>query len=374
MVSEGAGFASKFPALLGLSLALASWGTGSVRAEQVIVIDIPGVGTDGKGRAEQWGPVFTGGSDFAQHRVVHKGAFGKTKQGAEPGSTATLEHRWNASKDTARLQSVLSDVGAGRNVVVKLDKNMSILSHLFGKPGEAAWVKSTGDFLAAEIKRINPNTKVILNTHSSGTLDAARLNLSLFSEVYLSSNRGSAKSLNSLVARYPGTSFTVIAGDRDFAHDLGKGYFSVTASNLKILNIKNGGLMPWTVHGAVTNPSARVIADLKTVNGIQRVQGPLGQIITAKNPTGFIVPMAISPIGTTVMPQTRLGIFPGGYTKPGDGPFRLPGGWNRPGGPFGGLDGLGGIGRGGFGGIGGGIGGLGGGTRNSGGGFGPSRR
>ncbi len=253
---------------------------------------------------------------------------------------------------------MLDDVRAGKSAYIKIDKNMGLGGHLFGKRSEKEWVRSVGNFVASEVKRINPNAKLILNTHSSGTIDASSLDLSKFSEVKLSSNRGSARQLKKLVDRFPDTSFTLISGNRDFSHGFGKGLMSVTAKNLTTVNIRNGGLAPSAVHRNVTNPSFRAVADVKTATGTSRMTGTLAELMSGK---GSVVTQRSIP---------RRNAFTGPIPDcwpPNDNRWKIPGQPDWRGGPggFGGLGGFGGSSCTGSGGSG---------TRNFGGGSGFSRR
>lgn len=162
-----------------------------VLSQQIIVIDIPGIETQGEQRPTQWGPVLIGSTDFARHNIRHKGAFGVNLQPSEPGVTTTLPHDWNAQRDMVFLAPVLADIRAGQNMYVKVDQNIKVTTYLTtGKLEEGRWVQTVVDDLTTQVKQMNPDAKVILNAHSKGTLDAHALNLGQVDWTILASDRG----------------------------------------------------------------------------------------------------------------------------------------------------------------------------------------
>jgi tetratricopeptide (TPR) repeat protein len=269
-----------------------------VLRQQIIVIDIPGIESQGENRPAQWGPVLMGSQDFARHNIRHAGALGFNLQQPEPGRTATLSREWNLRRDAPLLDPLLVDVRAGRNAYVKIDQNIKAPTYLVGgKPREGEWVRSVADWMSDRIRQINPNALIIVNAHSKGTLDAHGLNLSRVDRVILASDRGSASDAQRLVTRYPATQFTLIAGDRDFAHGV-QGFMRVNAPNVAVINLKSGGLLPTTVHGQVTDPTYRGVYEIKTSTGITRFEGTLGRIVQQ-------TALPLSPVITAALDRTR---------------------------------------------------------------------
>ena len=248
--------------------------------QQVIVIDIPGIETQGEHRPTQWGPVLIGSPTFSRHNIRHEGALRDNLQAPEPGVTTCLPREWEESRARDLLSLVLADIKAGKSAYIKIDQNIKLAGYLDTQRPleEGKWVWSVGNWLSDQIRQINPGVKLVLNGHSKGTLDAHRMDLSRFNQVILSSDRGSVPDVQRLVNRFPDTRFTLVTADRDIPHGV-EGFLKLEGKNLTVINLKSGGLLPTTVHSQVADPMLYGTFEVKTTPGTQVRDGRLGELV-----------------------------------------------------------------------------------------------
>ena len=258
---------------------------------QTVVIDIPGIESQGETRPGGWGKVLIGSDAFAQHNVQHEGVLGGNFQKAELGTTTILPHDWNASQAGKVLSPVLGDLSAGKNVYVKIDQNMKLETYLTtGKLDEGKWVVSVGNALIDRIHEINPDAHIIINAHSKGTIDALNLNLKHVSSVIIASPRESLAEVTKVVTANPDTKFTVIVGDRDLPHGLEPGFMKLDKPNAQVINLKSGSWIPTEVHGQVTDPSFKGTFEVQAAGRLQTVIGTLGQVYKDSWASSFVAP------------------------------------------------------------------------------------
>jgi YD repeat-containing protein len=279
--------------------------TGSIFAgpagatQQVVVIDIPGIESQGQERPQAWGSILTHSESVARHNLQHQGALGVNLQEPEPGQTTVLSRTFDPQKDGSLLNPVLSDVKAGKSTYIKIDQNIKLGSYLTsGKPEEGAWVRSVANSLIDKVRSESPNALIVVNTHSKGTIDALGLNLDRVDHVILASPRQSVAEVQQVVDAHPNTKFTIITADRDLPHGLEPGFMKLNRPNADVINFKSGSFYPPTVHGQVTNPESKGLFEIRAGNDVRTVRGILGDLVRDSAP-----PTTIRRMGTNIGPD-----------------------------------------------------------------------
>jgi len=274
-------------------------GTTLQTRSQRLVVDIPGVRTQGAGRPESWGPHLMSGESYARFNIRHEGNL-PALQKPEPGLTITLPAKATPEEISSRLQPVFNALKNNKHVYAKIDMNLLYSSYTtHGKPQEFQWARSVGDTINDYARSVNPKVKSYLNTHSAGTVAAEKMNLSQYHGVIVESYRGDANDLAKLARQHPNTRFVWPTGDRDLPHGLVGGAMGIDEPNVTSINLKTGSPSPFRVHSQVADANTAGTFQIKDASGTRHVSGTLGSLVSdslgLKSDIGTIAEMINKP-------------------------------------------------------------------------------
>jgi tetratricopeptide (TPR) repeat protein len=283
----------------------------TLETRQTLVIDFPGIWSQGLGRPERWAPFLLNGEDYERFNIRHDGARGLVD---EPGHTIVLPE--NASPEVKRqyLKPLFDAIGAGKQVYAKIDMNMGFLRYMFGGEDEFRWAGDAANVLAGNARADRPGIWIVDNAHSAGTdVVAEYTNLKLVDAVSLQSSRLGADAIANVAKTNPHLTVLLSTADGDFATG-GRGMFSINEPNVAVVNLPflqsvrppeenptwhlaSGLLGPIpqmldaqvTAHSNVADAMLLATRDVKIGDGeIQHVDGTLGDIARDFLQTGKI--------------------------------------------------------------------------------------
>lgn len=155
-------------------------GTTLETHSQTMVVDIPGIWSQGIGRPEKWAPFLIGDQGYERFNIRHEGAKNLV---AEPGVTILLPQNASSEQLEQYLGPVHDAIAAGKSVYVKLDMNMGFLRYMspVSGPAEMRWAGTVADALAGRARSDRPDICILGNMHSAGTVVALEhMNVKLF--------------------------------------------------------------------------------------------------------------------------------------------------------------------------------------------------
>ncbi|MCX7047717.1 MAG: tetratricopeptide repeat protein [Candidatus Sumerlaeota bacterium] len=244
-----------------------------------LVIDIPGIESQGAGRPEKWSPVLIGEKSCEVFNIRHEGNLG-TLQQSEPGRTIVIPRGADSAVLEERLSPVLGALAQGKSVYAKVDQNIKIGGYMIGgKPEERKWAVDVSNFFSREARRRYPDISIWGNTYSEGTVVAQEMDITTYNGVILASYRFDAPAISKLAQANPQVKFLVSSGDRDLPHGIGPGLLSINEPNVSVVNLVSGDISPIRVHSQVQDPATRGQYQVKTgIGGIESREGTLGDL------------------------------------------------------------------------------------------------
>ena len=238
---------------------------------QTLVIDIPGIWTQGADRPDKWGPALIGSGGYERFNLRHEEVKGLKD---EPGHTILLPKNASPEVLEQRLQPVFDALQQGKSIYVKVDMNIGGLRYFspdinFGfiqsGPEELRWAGGIADTIAAGARAGKPDMRIFGNMHSAGTVvPLEHMNLKPFNGLVLESSRFGAQVINNVAQNNPHLRILVSPGDVDLPHG-GRGLLSINQPNVAVANL--------------TFPdSIRLPTEVQTPTLISKLLGKVGDI------------------------------------------------------------------------------------------------
>jgi tetratricopeptide (TPR) repeat protein len=247
-------------------------------AMTTLVIDIPGIRTQGEKRPDAWAPVLIGSDKYERFNIRHENMSGLQP---EPGQTIAVPTTSDAVTRQNLVRPILQAIQEGKNVYVKIDQDIGLLKYLspvdHGGAKERRWAAIVADSISVPASDKHPALGIYANCHSEGTLACAELNMSRYAGVALESPRMGADDIGRLARSNVKTPFLVATADGDYAHGIGPGMFSVREPNVTVVNIAYE--IRKSPHTAVQDPASRVKAVQYGVGETRRAEAMLGDTV-----------------------------------------------------------------------------------------------
>lgn len=162
-------------------------GTTLTTRSQAMVIDVPGIWTQGEDRPGKWAPVLLGTSTYERFNIRHEGIEALM---AEPGQTIVIPRNATAEIRQRRLQPVFDAQRQGKDVYVKVDQDVGLGAYMTeGWRAEQRWAAGVTNVIAQNTRQSYPAMPIYLNTHSHGTDVVFEVDLTLLTGVIFASPR-----------------------------------------------------------------------------------------------------------------------------------------------------------------------------------------
>ncbi len=289
---------------------------GVLAAKYDVVIDIPGVNTQGSERPGLWAPHLSGDGAIA-FNIRHEGS------GLWPGhqtpedNVIELPKTFDRGVVEQRMGPVWDAVGSGKPVYIKIDQNLRDTGYLLGKDTEINYTANVADTIIDNVKTMRPQASIAENVHSAGTTVLhSQQNLGLVDYALVASDRHSVGAVDNLVRSHPNTFFDIVAGDWDLP-DWGARFFTPQTDNARAIIYKPVG-NPLQVHSKLAHPETFGTFEVRTNDGSYRVDDTLNNIRESPVRRPMLVPPPddglTGPLGFRDSPLTgsdRQGVYLG---------------------------------------------------------------
>jgi tetratricopeptide (TPR) repeat protein len=249
---------------------------GVLAAKYDVVIDIPGVNTQGSQRPGLWAPHLSGEGAIA-FNIRHEGS------GLWPGhqtpedNVIELPKAFDRATVQQRMGPVWDAVRSGKPVYLKLDQNLGAAGYLLGKPGEIDYAANVADTIIDNVKTMRPSASIAENVHSAGTTVLHKQqNLGRVDYALVGSDRHSVGAVDNLVRSHPNTFFDIVGGDWDLP-DWGARFFTPQTDNARAIIYKPVE-NPFKVHSKLAHPETFGTFEVRTHDGSYRVDDTLNNI------------------------------------------------------------------------------------------------
>jgi tetratricopeptide (TPR) repeat protein len=246
-------------------------GTTIETRAQTLVVDVPGIWSQGLGSPEKWAPSLIGhGQPYERFNIRFEGAKGLA---AEPGKTIVLPN--DASPEVIRdhLQPVFDAVHTGKHVWAKVDMNIGFLRYMSPVSGPAE-LRKAGDVtnvMLGTARSVRPGILTIGNGHSAGT-GALLLHTDarLLDALNLASCRLGTAEIARVKENNPNLRILLSSASGDYATGRGPGLFSIDKPGVVVANLP------------LTRSLAPPVEDLPTHLALNLL-GPIGSTLADLN-------------------------------------------------------------------------------------------
>jgi hypothetical protein len=211
-------------------------GTTLTTQTQTLVIDIPGIRTQGADRPDKWASVLIGQGSYERFNLRHEEVRGLKD---EPGRTILLPKNASLEVLQQRLRPVFDSLNQGKSVYVKIDMNIGFLRYMSPSSGpeELRWAGGIADTITGKARADRSDMWIFGNMHSAGTVVPLEyMNLKPFNGLVVESSRFGAQAINAVAQNNRHLRILVSAGDVDLPHG-GRGLLSINQPNVAVANL-----------------------------------------------------------------------------------------------------------------------------------------